>query len=259
MISRQVESAALDRINIFVKLAGFGVVVVLVAATRSVEAYTLLTVLLLFGLLTLRVSRRQLLFLLPALLSSVAITTSLHLLFGDHGGRLLAAPLGIAITDRALSEGGLYSWRISLFFATAVCFARSVSVDDLSRICLQGVAPLGKIGVPLSGLGMAVMVAVRFIPETGFQMERIRLAQRARGAKRGGGLIRRVQNLVPLLVPVVVAAIRRSEVLADCLQIRGWGRNPKRTNYQRLTLVAHDLAFSGIVICFAVTIIMVSR
>ena len=68
---------------------------------------------------------------------------------------------------------------------------------------------------------MMTSIALRFIPTLLDEFERIALAQRARGAKLGqGNLIRRTLSLLPLMVPLFVAAFRRAEDLAQAMEAK---------------------------------------
>ena len=82
-------------------------------------------------------------------------------------------------------------------------------------------APLARLGVPVGGLSMAVSVALRFIPLASEEVERIRCAQRARGARLDeGGVIRRLSGWGQVLVPLVVSLFRRADELAAAMEDR---------------------------------------
>ena len=69
--------------------------------------------------------------------------------------------------------------------------------------------------VPVHEVAMMMSIALRFIPILLEEMDRIMKAQQARGADfESGNLIQRAKGLVPLLVPLFIAAIRRAN---DCL------------------------------------------
>ena len=69
-------------------------------------------------------------------------------------------------------------------------------------------------------------IALRFIPILLEEMDRIMKAQQARGADfESGNLIQRAKGLVPLLVPLFIAAIRRANDLAMAMVQGRCGKN----------------------------------
>ena len=99
-------------------------------------------------------------------------------------------------------------------------------------------------------------IALRFIPILLEEMDRIMKAQQARGADfESGNLIQRAKGLVPLLVPLFIAAIRRANDLAMAMEARcyhgGQGRTKmKPLHYERRDRMAYLLmAVYMIAIC----------
>ena len=87
----------------------------------------------------------------------------------------------------------------------------------------------------------AFTTAVRFVPVLADEAQTIMDAQKARGLElEGGNLIKRVRNYIPILIPLIVNAIRRSLELAEAMESRAWGANPKRTNLYELKLKKED-------------------
>ena len=71
-------------------------------------------------------------------------------------------------------------------------------------------------------------IALRFIPLTASEAERLVVAQTARGARFDqGGPIRRVKAYLPILVPLFVNLFKRGDSLAQAMESRcyqGQGR-----------------------------------
>jgi energy-coupling factor transport system permease protein len=67
-------------------------------------------------------------------------------------------------------------------------------------------------------------------------------AQKARGLElESGNLIKRIRNYIPILIPLIVNAIRRSLELAEAMESRAWGASDKRTNLYKLNLKLADI------------------
>jgi energy-coupling factor transport system permease protein len=97
----------------------------------------------------------------------------------------------------------------------------------------------------------AFTTAVRFVPVLADEAQTIMDAQKARGLElERGNLLKRVRNYIPILIPLIVNAIRRSLELAESMESRAWGANKKRTNLYELKLKKADY------ILFLVTVLI---
>ncbi|HUK85029.1 MAG TPA: energy-coupling factor transporter transmembrane component T, partial [Candidatus Acidoferrum sp.] len=95
----------------------------------------------------------------------------------------------------------------------------------------------------------AFTTAVRFVPVLAEEAQTIMDAQKARGLElEKGGLLKRIRNYVPVLIPLIVSAIRRSLELAEAMESRAWGATKKRTNLYLLKLRRGDYALLAITI-----------
>jgi energy-coupling factor transport system permease protein len=80
-------------------------------------------------------------------------------------------------------------------------------------------------------------------------------AQKARGLElERGNFIKRVKNYIPILIPLIVSAIRRSIELAEAMESRGWGAKETRTNLYILKLTKRD----GLVILSSLVMLLFS-
>ena len=88
----------------------------------------------------------------------------------------------------------------------------------------------------------AFTTAVRFVPVLADEAQTIMDAQKARGLElESGNLIKRIRNYIPILIPLIVNAIRRSLELAEAMESRAWGASNKRTNLYKLNLKRADI------------------
>jgi energy-coupling factor transport system permease protein len=63
-----------------------------------------------------------------------------------------------------------------------------------------------------------------------------------------GGLLKRIRNYVPVLIPLIVSAIRRSLELAEAMESRAWGATKNRTNLYLLKLHKGDYGLLSIAV-----------
>ncbi len=87
----------------------------------------------------------------------------------------------------------------------------------------------------------AFTTAVRFVPVLAEEAETIMDAQKARGLElERGNFLKRTRNYIPILIPLIVSAIRRSLELAEAMESRAWGATKKRTNLYVLKMHRGD-------------------
>jgi len=102
----------------------------------------------------------------------------------------------------------------------------------------------------------AFTTAVRFVPVLAEEAQTIMDAQKARGLElERGNFIKKVKNYIPILIPLIVSAIRRSLELAEAMESRAWGATEKRTNLYVLRVKRGDYLLaliSVLILIFAV-------
>ena len=113
---------------------------------------------------------------------------------------------------------------------------RLLTMIIASAIFMNGSNPseigdvLSKLRVPTS-ITFSFIVALRFIPVLADDFMNIIASQASRGHEvERSGFIRRAKSLLPLLIPLIVIAIRRAQQLAEALESRCFGSG-KRTSY----------------------------
>ena len=120
-----------------------------------------------------------------------------------------------------LARGVLVVCRIALVVGFALSFSSTTPPPAIADGLAALMAPLRRVGVPVSAVAMSASVALRFIPLTVEEVDRIRCAQRARGARLDeGGPLRRLRGWGQVLVPLVVGLFRRADELASAMTDR---------------------------------------
>jgi energy-coupling factor transport system permease protein len=239
------------------RLLAFLVIVIWLSLSLRPPVFLILSATLLAGAISLRPGVALMKSMMLPLISMVLITLLLHLLFSHKNGTPLLTMSGLILTKEALVQGLYFSWRIVLFLLAAVCFSAAMTPDQFAGAVWRGIAPLRKIGVPTDEIGLAFFVSVRFIPETFQQYRQIKLAQMARGADFGGGVLARTRKMIPLLVPVTVATLRRSAALSECLLVRSWGVTSGRSYYGWGRLKTGDYVFALALIALMAILLIV--
>ena len=117
---------------------------------------------------------------------------------------------------------------------------------------------LNAVGVSYR-IGYAVALALRYIPDIQRDYRSISTAQQARGVELGKNvsLHKRIKNSINVLFPLIMSSLSRIEVISNAMELRGFGKNKKRTWYVQRDFVMRDyiaIAF-GIVILIASLVI----
>lgn len=91
-------------------------------------------------------------------------------------------------------------------------------------------ASLNRIGVSYK-IGYSVAIALRYIPDIQRDFHEISQAQQARGIELGkkAKILSRIKNSVAILFPLVLSSLDRVEVISNAMELRGFGKNKKRT------------------------------
>jgi energy-coupling factor transport system permease protein len=114
-----------------------------------------------------------------------------------------------------VGRGAFFVARISLLVLGTSLVTLTTSPVALTDALSQLMRPLRHVGVPVDDVAMMFSIALRFIPTTAEEADRIVTAQSARGARFDeGGPIRRAKAWLPVLVPLFVNLFRRADNLA---------------------------------------------
>lgn len=114
---------------------------------------------------------------------------------------------------------------------------------------------LNSIGISYR-VGYSVAIALRYIPDIQRDYHNISQAQQARGVELGKSekLWTRLKNAVTILLPLILTSLNRIDVISNAMELRGFGKNPKRTWYtHRPFRTADYLALALGVALFAVS------
>lgn len=102
--------------------------------------------------------------------------------------------------------------------------------------------PLNLVKFPVHDLALVMSIALRFIPTLANETDRIISAQKARGADfESGNIFSRIKSLVPVLIPLIISALRRADELGDAMDARCYTGSKNRTKYKKLTFTFRDV------------------
>lgn len=120
--------------------------------------------------------------------------------------------------------------------------------------------PLKKCKVPVHEVAMMMSIALRFIPILLEETDKIMKAQIARGADfESGNLIQRAKAMVPLLVPLFIAAFRRANDLAMAMEARCYRGGDGRTKMKPLIYEKRDFLAYGALAGYLTAAVLIGR
>lgn len=129
-----------------------------------------------------------------------------------------------------------------IFISGALTY--TTTPNDLTDAIESLLSPLKFIGLKnaVHTLAMMMTIALRFIPTLIEEAEKIMNAQKARGADlENGSLKDRVKALIPILIPLLISAVRRAYELAEAMECRCYSGGEGRTRMKQMHLKARDL------------------
>lgn len=137
------------------------------------------------------------------------------------------------LTSQLLTYSISIAFRFIVLMSSFSLFFLTTSPDDLSLALEQSHIPYE--------FCFAFTTAVRFVPVLAIEAQTIMDAQKSRGLElEKGNFLKRIRNYVPILIPLIVGAIRRSLELAEAIESRAFGAKKHRTNLYLLKLKKAD-------------------
>lgn len=162
----------------------------------------------------------------------------------------------LLVTQKGIESGVFVVWRIVLLISLSSVLTMTTKPLDLAKGLEQLFRPLARWGVPVEAFALMLMIAIRFIPTITKELDRIILAQKARGydvrAVKGH---KRVWAYMQVVVPLLITTIIRAEQLAMTIDARAYGNGKGRTSYRVLKFSHIDYVAGGFILAFILLIL----
>lgn len=140
--------------------------------------------------------------------------------------------------------------RILIMISSFSIFFLTVDPNELSLSLIS-------MGVPYH-YAFSFSLAFRFVPTISMEAQNIIDAQQSRGYElQKKGLVNQVKNLFPLLIPLIICAIRRAFNVAEALESRAFGSRKERTYYYQIRFTYKDWLFTGFLIMLLILTIFI--
>lgn len=246
--------SVLHRMDPRTKLFGTMIYIISLFLAKNIWGYVAAV---LFLAVAVRASRVPFSFMvkgLKAIVFILLVSVSFNLFLTE--GREIFRLGFIKVTWEGLKTAVFMAVRLILLVVGSSIMTLTTTPNALTDGLEKSLGFMNKIRVPVHEMAMMMSIALRFIPILIEETDKIMKAQMARGADfENGNLIRRVKNMVPLLVPLFISAFRRATDLAMAMEARCYHGGEGRTKMKPLCYAARDritymlfLVYMGIVL-----------
>ena len=182
---------------------------------------------------------RQIFKSLATMLPIAAIVLLLHLFY--HPGRLIFAMFGFQATFEGLTYGMIYALKLMTFMSTALLLVYLVEPAGLILPLEKLARILGRRGAIIERLALSFLLAVRFFPEIAIQARLSAISLKARGFDSRGNLFSKAKFASLMLPPLVVNSLKRANLAALALEVKGYSTRHIVANLPSLKLGLNDL------------------
>ena len=234
-------NSLVHRLDPRAKLLGTILLGMAISATTSLVAQLLL-VLLLFVIAQL--AGLTIGYVLRGLLPSLRVLIFLFIIqlffqgWREPSGAVFLEVGWLRVTTYSLWVIVLGILRVIEFFVLVSLLTLTTPATQLMHAIEILLGPLQRIGVPVHEIALMNMIALRFIPTLAEELERIMKAQASRGGLIGHTPWWRPDQLararIPLIIPLFLTALRRSEDLVLAMEARGYVSGARRTRFALL-------------------------
>ena len=215
--------------------------IVMVFLVKNLIAYSAIILCVVIGTLVSRIPLIKVLKSIKGIIFLVLFTAVLNLIF-HKGETVLWSWWRITISVEGIFFSLKMALRLILLVAGTTLLTYTTTPTGLTDGMESLMYPLKLIKVPTHDIAVIMSIALRFIPILSEEVDKIMMAQKARGASFDtGGIVKRAKALLPVLIPLFVSAFRRADELALALDARCYNATPNRTRYQVMKLSYRDV------------------
>lgn len=193
---------------------------------------------------------------MKAVMMILMITVIFNLFLTE--GRPLVHFWKLTITYEGVDFASKMAVRLIFLIIGSSLMTLTTTPNQLTDALEDVLGPLKKIHVPVHEISMMMSIALRFIPILMEETDKIMKAQMARGADfESKNLMKKIQSLVPLLVPLFISAFRRANDLAMAMEARCYRGGDGRTKMKPLVYCRRDYAaYTLLAAYFAICVVL---
>lgn len=247
----------LHKLDPRVKLLGTILFVVTLFFPKSLLSLSVATI---FLILIIRLSKVPLLMMLRGvkpLFIIICFSAIINMISVD--GEILVEIGPISITKQGLWMAVYLVIRLIYLVVGSSIMTFTTTPNQLTDGLEKGFHFLKKLHVPVHEIAMMMSIALRFIPILTEELDKIMKAQMSRGVDfESGNILERGKKLIPILVPLFIAAIRRASDLAMAMDARCYNGGEGKTRLHPLVYKARDYIAYALMLLYMMIMIFCS-
>ena len=233
----------IHRLDPRLKLASAVFFLILVVQYATLNTYPLLALFTLILLFLSRLSPILLIKRMKPFLGLILFTASFQLFF-TSGTAVRFSFFVVNITDLGLQFAMVTVINFTLILFLLTIFAQTTNPLDFIVGLDQLLVFLRFFGIKTHDLILTLTLAANFLPIVAMEFQTLRKAQMSRGlAFDGGKILDKIGKLIPIFIPLLFRVLKRSNDLADALDVRGYKSGAGRTAYRVLKWKLIDTVF----------------
>ncbi|MCE5223874.1 energy-coupling factor transporter transmembrane protein EcfT [bacterium] len=240
-----------------IKLLSSLILMVVVFLIHSVTGYLVMLGVLMILVFLSRIPVRYFINGLKPILMLLVLTVSLQVFFTKGTSEPLFQWWIVKVYQEGLVAAVFILLRLVLLVFSSSLLTLTTSPMRLTSAIEFILKPFSYLGLPTSEISMMMTIALRFIPTILEETDRLIKAQSSRGAEfETGNLFKRLQGLIPILVPLFISSFRRADDLAIAMESRCFQVGIKRTQMHPLVFRSVDFLSFGLFLTILLLIVL---
>ena len=180
-------------------------------------------------------------------------------LFAVKGTTVLFKWKWLCITKEGLSSAIYLGLRLIFMIIGSSMMTYTTTPNALTDGLEKMLSWMKKFHVPVHEFAMIMSLALRFVPILIEELNKIMKAQMARGVDfNEGNLFARIKKLMPIMIPLFVSAVRRSNELAMAMDARCYHGGDGRTKMKPLVYQRRDYIAYGVIFLYLASMIVLA-
>lgn len=164
----------------------------------------------------------------------------------------------ISITESGIQNSIIVAVRICNLLILSTCLMFTTSPNEMTHGLESLMRPLKRFNINVDDIIMMMTIALRFIPITLEETNKIINAQKSRGANMNGkGIINKIKAFTPVILPLFMSTFKKSYELSMAMESRCYGLMNNRTHLNEfkigmreiISIIFVAVVFIGVIIC----------
>ena len=249
--------SVLHKLDARVKLLGTLLFVITLFFPKSLLSLGIATVFLVFTIKLSKVPFSMMIRGVKPLFVIICFSAFINMI--SVGGEVLIKLGPVFITKQGLWMAFYLVIRLVYLVIGSSVMTFTTTPNQLTDGLEKGFQFFKKVHIPVHEIAMMMSIALRFIPILTEELDKIMKAQMSRGVDfESGNILERGKKLIPVLVPLFIAAIRRASDLAMAMDARCYNGGEGKTRLHPLVYKKQDYAAYGIMLLYVAIMIFCS-